>query len=152
MIKSAMILLLFATSLLAQTERHAALGDRVRIRAPRAGYGRITGEVTSTTPDALQVRINGGTEIGVMRSQIDELMLSVSSRRNTTRGAVIGAILFGAAGFLYGPEDLKPNQPPGTGKPASAFVIGAAVGGAAVGALAGHYTQTDTWIRVTPRP
>src|ERR1051325_9256070 len=90
MIKSALILTLSAASLLAQTERHVALGDRVRVRAPRAGYGTLTGDVIATTPDALQIRLGGGTEVAVLRNEIDKLQLSLSSRTNTVRGAAIG--------------------------------------------------------------
>ena len=152
MIKSVLILLLSAAPLLAQTERHAALGDRVRITAPKSGYGRLTGEVTATTPDALQVRLAEGTEVAVMRSQIDELMLSLSTRRNTARGAVLGTVIFGVGALLFGPKEVGPNQPPGTGKVPTVNVISAAVGGGAIGALVGYYTRTDLWVRLTPRP
>jgi hypothetical protein len=153
MIKTALVLLLSAAPLLAQTQRHAALGDRVRIRAPKAGYGRLTGEVTATTPDALQIRLNGGTEVAVMRAQIDEMLLSLSSRRNTVRGAAVGTLLAGAVAFLYGPKKVSPGQPPSArGSVVMSNVIAAAIGGATIGALAGHYTRSDTWIKLSPGP
>ena len=152
MIRPALILVLFAMPLFAQTERHAALGDRVRVSAPRAGYGRLTGEVVATTPDALQLRLDGGTEVAVMREHIDRMFLSLSTRRNTTRGAVIGAFVGGVGAFLFGPGELKPNQATGTGKVPAVTVAIASLGGAGIGGLAGYYTRTDVWIALSPRP
>ena len=152
MIKPALILVLAAVPLLAQTERRAALGDRVRVEAPEAGYGRLTGLVTATTPDAIQVRLESGTEVAVMREHIDAMFLSLSTRRNTTRGAVIGAVLGGAVAFLFGPKEVTPTQPAGTGKVPTINVISATVGGAGLGALIGYYTRSDNWVALSPRP
>ena|SRR5689334_18305993 len=152
MIKSALMIMLCVAPLVAQTQRHAALGDRVRIHAPDAGYGRLTGQVTATTPDALQIRLDGGTEVAVMRNQIDAMFLSLSSRTNSLRGAAVGTLIAGAAAFLYGPKKVTAGQPPGTGKVVMSNVGVAAIGGAAIGALAGHYTRTDTWLRLSPQP
>jgi hypothetical protein len=152
MIRLALLFVLSALPLVAQTERHAALDDRVRIRAPKAGYPRLTGQVTATTPDAIQVRLDGGLDVAVMRNQIDELFLSLSSRRNTTRGAVVGTVVAGAVAYLYGPKTVTPGQPTNTGKVAMSNVVVAAIGGGAIGALAGYYTRSDTWLKVSPRP
>ena len=152
MIKSALMVMLCAAPLVAQTERHAALGDRVRVRAPRAGYSTITGDVIATTPDAIQIRVDKATEVGIMRAQIDQLMLSVSSRSHTARGAGVGFFAAAAGAFLFGPKEVKVGQPPGTGKVSPTNVVVAAVGGAAIGALVGHYTRSDTWMRITPQP
>ena len=151
MIKPVLILVLWAVPLVAQVERKAALGDRVRIEASKAGYGRLTGEIISTTPDVLQLRLDGRTtEVAVQRAQIDELLLSVASRRNTVRGASIGALIGGAAAFLYGPRKRTSINDPGTRSPIN--TISGLIGGAAVGALVGHYTRSDSWIRMSTQP
>jgi hypothetical protein len=153
MIKSALLLLLSAAPLLAQSERTAALGDRVRIRAPKAGYGRITGQVIATTPDVVQLRIDGGgTEVAVQRGEIEELLLSVKSRRNTTRGIVIGAVAGGALAYVFGPRKQETAySAPGTRTP-TVNIVTTAVGGAAIGGLIGYYTRTDSWMRLSARP
>ena len=152
MIRPALILMLWAAPLLAQTVRRATLGDRVRVTAPDAGYDRLIGQVIATTPDALQLRLDGGTEVAVMREQIDMMFLSLSTRRHTTRGAVVGGVIAGMAAFLYGPKQLSPNQAPGTGKVPTINIVTAAVGGAGVGALIGYYTRTDRWVSLSPQP
>ena len=53
MIESALMLVLCAMPLLAQVQRTATLGDRVRLMAPEAGYRRLTGEVIATVLDVL---------------------------------------------------------------------------------------------------
>jgi hypothetical protein len=152
MIKSALILVFCVSPLLAQTERRAALGDRVRIEAARAGYGRLTGQVTATTPDAIQVLLQNGTEVAVMRQQIDRMFLSLRARRNTTRGAVLGALLVGSGTFLFGPKKVSATQPQGAGKVPATNVVSATIAGAGVGALIGYYTRSDTWLALSPRP
>lgn len=153
MIKSALLVALCAFPLLAQNGRSATLGDRVRVIAPQAGYRRLTGQVIATTPDVLQLRLDGGqTEVAVQRAQIDELLLSVNSHRNTARGAVIGMLVGGAAAFLYGPKKVSAiTNAPGTRTP-TVNIISAAVGGAAIGGLIGHYTRSDVWVELSPRP
>jgi hypothetical protein len=151
MIKSAVILVLCAAPVFAQTGRPAALGDRVRVMASKAGYRRLTGQVIATTPDVLQLRLDGGkTEVAVQRAQIDELLLSLASRRNTMRGAAIGGLVGGAGAFLYGPRKKTSVDDPGTRSPIN--TITGIVGGAAIGALFGYYTRSDQWIALSPRP
>ena len=152
MIKRALLLLLLAPPLLAQTERTAALGDRVRVRAPKAGYGKLTGQVIGTTPDVLQLRLDAGqTEVAVARAQIDALYVSTSSRRNTWRGIVIGALVAGVGTYLFGPKEVKLNDPPGTPqKVPMGNVVTATVGGAAIGAIVGYYSRSDNWVAVSP--
>jgi hypothetical protein len=152
MIRPALILVLWAAPLLAQTARRATLGDRVRVNAPDAGYRRLTGQVIATTPDALQLRLDGGTEVAVMREHIDKMFLSLNTRRNTTRGAVIGAMIGGVAAFLYGPKQITANQQPGSGKVPTINIVTAAVGGAGAGALMGYYTRSDLWVALSPQP
>ena len=152
MIKAALILMLSASPLLGQATRAAALGDRVRVRAPKAGYGKLTGEVTATTPDAIQVRLDRGVEVDVLRAQIDELLLSLDTRRNTLRGALLGTAIAGVGAFLYGPKKVSSSQPYGAGKVSAGNVLIGAVGGGAVGALAGYYTRADRWVQLSTQP
>lgn len=152
MVKSALILALCAAPLIAQTERSPSLGDRVRVRAPKAGYGRLTGEVIATTPDVLQLRLDGGvTEVAVERAQIEELLLSLSSRRNTLRGAVIGMLAGAGLAYFYGPKKRGklPGEP--SGSTPTINIVSGTVGGAAIGGLAGHFTRSDVWLKLSPR-
>jgi hypothetical protein len=152
MIKSALILTLLAAPLLAQTERSAALGDRVRLKAPKAGYRQLTGEVIATTPDVIQLRLDGGpTEVAVQRVEIQELLLSIASRRNAQRGAVIGTVTGAVVAFLYGPKHQDTPYSPPTRTPVI-NIISAAIGGGAIGGLIGYYTRSDTWVILTPQP
>jgi hypothetical protein len=117
MIKSVLFLAACATPLFAQPQRTAALGDRVRVYAPSAGYRKLTGVVTATTPDVLQLRLDGGpTEVGVQRAQIDVLLLSVSSHRNTAKGAVVGVLAGGILAFKFGPKKQDSPIDTGTGQ------------------------------------
>ena len=149
MIKSALVLLVWAAPLFAQTGRGAALGDRVRVHAAKAGYKKLTGRVIGTTPDVLELRLDAGqTEVAVPRAQIDRLYVSLSTRRNTLRGGVIGAVAAGAGTFLFGPKEVKLDGTPG--KVPMTNVITATAGGAAIGALLGYFARTDTWLAVSP--
>jgi hypothetical protein len=153
MLKPVVILALCAAPLLAQTSRTATLGDRVRVRAPKAGYNKLTGEVISTTPDVLQLRLDGAkTEVAVPREQIQQLYLSVATRRNTTRGAVIGAFVGGIAAFVWGPKQVSANQPTGTGKVPAIDIVSSAIGGGVIGGLVGYYTRSDLWVPLSTRP
>jgi hypothetical protein len=137
--------------LLAQ-ERVITLGDRVRVVAPKAGYKKLVGRVTSTTPDALSIQLDRpATEVDVERSKIEELYLSVATRRNTLPGAAIGAMIGGASAFLWGPKKpLESNPTVTAGHTATRNIVSAAIGSAAIGALVGYYTHRDTWLRVSP--
>jgi hypothetical protein len=151
MIRPALILVLFAMPLVAQTERRAALGDRVRVMAPKAGYGRLTGQVIATTPDALQLRLDRGIEVAVMREHIDQMFLSISTRRHTARGAVIGAAIGGVGMFLWGPKKVSPTLAPGAGTAPASNVIAATIAGAGIGGIVGYYTRTDRWVLLSLR-
>jgi len=153
MIRPALILMVCAIPLFAQTERTAALGDRVRISAPKAGYRRLTGNIIGTTPDVLQLRLEGGpTEVAVQRTQITELLLSINTRRNTIRGVFFGTLTGAAIAYLYGPKPQRAAYETGTGRTPTINIISGAVGGAAIGGLIGHYTRSDLWVVMSPQP
>jgi hypothetical protein len=150
--KSLLLLALCALPLLGQGERVVTLGDRVRVIAPEAGYGKLTGQVTSTTPDALSLQLDRvDIEVAVERAKIKELYLSVGSRRSTLPAAVIGGVIGGAAAFLWGPKKPLPENPTVTAAHTPATnVISAAIGSAAIGALVGFYTRRDIWVQLSP--
>ena len=150
--KTLLLLCLCAIPLLAQTERVVTLGDRVRVIAPEAGYGKLTGHVTSTTPDALSVQLDRvNIEVAVERAKIKELYLSVGSRRNTLPAAVIGGLVGGAVAFLWGPKKPLPENPTVTEPHTpTTNVVSAAIGSAAIGALVGFYTRRDIWVQLSP--
>jgi hypothetical protein len=149
--RSILLIACLTGPILAQS-RGVALGDRVRVLAPKAGYPSLTGTVVSTTPDVIGLTPDGSTtEIAVERSQIQKLSLSVATRRNTAKAAFAGALLFGGGAIWFGPKAPTREAPGievGRGSTKN-VVIGAAVG-ASLGALIGHFVRSDTWIAISP--
>ena len=113
MIRPFLALLLCAAPVLAQGDRVATLGDRVKVYAPSAGYKRVTGQVVGTTPDVLSLSVKGAEfEVPVARAQIDRLLLSVGSHRNIARGAGLGGLI-GLGGYVaFGPRQLDATALP----------------------------------------
>jgi hypothetical protein len=154
MVRPVLLLSLLAWPLLAQGDRQVTLGDRVRIVAPRAGYGQITGNVMATTPDVLSISVGRqSAEVAVPRERIDRLFLSVGNKRHTARGALLGGAIGAGVVLWFGPKDESaPGTTIETGRGSTKNLITAAVGGAALGALIGYATKTDTWAELSPRP
>ena len=154
MVRPVVLLSLLASPLLAQSDRQVTLGDRVRIVAPKAGYGQVTGNVTATTPDVLSISVGRqATEVAVPRERIDKLFLSVGGKRHTARGALLGGALGAGIAIWFGPrEDSAPGTTIETGRGSRKNLVTAAVGGVALGALIGYATKTDTWMELSPRP
>ena len=150
--RSLLVLLLLPASLAAQM-RSVRIDDRVRIYAPRAGYDRITGSVASTTPDVIGLKIDKLTpEIGIARDQIDQIFISIASRRNVAKGAFIGAILGGGGAFVFGPKSSSPQAPTiESGHGSTKNVVTGTLLGAGIGAFIGYYARSDTWLKVSPR-
>jgi hypothetical protein len=152
MIRSILVLSLCAMPLLAQAERAVTLGDRVRILAPKAGYGQITGNVVATTPDVLSIAIDrSATEVAVPRERIDKLLLSVDTRRHVPAGAFLGAALGAGLALWFGPKEATvPGSTVQTGRGSTTNLISGTIGGAAIGALIGYFARTDTWVERSP--
>jgi hypothetical protein len=155
MVRSILLLSLsVASPLLAQTERTVTLGDRVRVFAPRAGYGQISGNVVATTPDVLSIAVGReATEVAVAREKIDRLFLSVATNRHVVRGAAIGGALGAGIAYKFGPkESTVPGSSIETGRGSTRNLVTGTIGGAALGALIGYFARTDSWVELSPRP
>jgi hypothetical protein len=154
MVRPVLVLSLLASPLLAQSDRQVTLGDRVRIVAPKAGYDRVTGTVTATTPDVLSISVRRqSTEVAVPRERIDRLFLSVGGKRHTAKGALLGGALGSGIALWFGPrEDTAPGTTIETGRGSTKNLITTAIGGAALGALIGYATKTDSWMELSARP
>jgi hypothetical protein len=150
-VQSVLLMLACAAPIAAQS-RAIALGDRVKVFAPKAGYPRVIGTVAATTPDVLAVKQDRSmTEIPMPRFQIEELYLSTDSHSNVMKGTFIGAALFAGGAIWFGPR-APTRQAPGieSGRVSTQNVVVGAAVGAGFGALIGHFVRTDTWVRVSP--
>jgi hypothetical protein len=147
-----LLLALFAAPAMAQM-RPVALGDRVRVVAPQAGYPRLTGTVVSTTPDVISVQVDGfPTEVPVERSQIAQLLLSIDSHRNTIRGAFLGGVLGAGITLWFGGKSSPPAAPTiDAGNVSATKMIAGTATGIALGALFGFAKKSDTWVEVPAR-
>jgi len=153
MVRTLLLSSLIAAPLLGQGDRVVTLGDRVRIVAPKAGYKKITGNVVSTTPDVVSISLERSpTEIAVPRDHIDRLFLSVNSRRNAGKGAILGAAVGAGFALWFGPkEGVVPGSTVETGKGSTKNLVTGAISGAALGALIGYFARTDDWVELSPR-
>ena len=152
MIRSILLLSLCVAPAMAQTERSVTLGDRVRIIAPKAGYGKITGKVVATTPDVLSISIDRTTtEVAVPRDRIDRLFLSVATKRHVLAGTILGAAVGAGVALKFGPKDsVIPGSTVETGRGSTKNVVTGTISGAAIGALVGYIAKTDTWVALSP--
>jgi len=87
----------------AQTPDSTALqaGDRVRFRASTMPTAAV-GEVIDAEPDVLRIWIpDEADSIAVPRSAITRLERSVGMRRNTVKGAGVGALVGAVSGVMF---------------------------------------------------
>ena len=128
-------------------------GDKVRtIRTPGTAGLRQEGVVLSARTDSAVVRLatNPGIESTVAVSSLE---VSRGQHRQGGRGALVGLIVGGVGGFVVGyaggddcgPGDFICFDRRATGLMGAVF-FGAI--GTGVGAIVGHNTLTDRWVRV----
>ena len=159
-------LLVSVVSLSAQetTDPRLSVGARVRVEsaevqqagAPRAG--RFSGTLVARRADSLFVeRAPGAAPRPVALSNVRGLWVSQGrTKRNTLRGATIGALVLGATfAAIVAAEERGCDRPAsfgldclGTGKGALlGFTVGGVLGGA-VGGTVGFFRRSERWDRI----
>lgn len=153
MMKAVVLIVGLAAPLMAQRARTATIGDRVRVIAPKSGHGKLVGLVTSTTPDALGLKVDGAIdEVAVQRDQINSIDLSVATRRHPAPGAFIGGVVGLVIANSFGPKTDAVQgigQEVGTRTTAKNLVTGTLMG-ASIGAFVGSFVRTDRWVAISP--
>ncbi len=144
------ILLISSNLVLAQSTNDWAVVEKSVNQevAVKTGSGTIYGVIKSVSADALVLQIAGSKtlsqeEKSVNRSDIRQIRraLLFVDDRNTAKGALIGAgvgaLALGIPAVAQTPDDF------GTGRAlaGAAFLLGA-IGGAAVGGIAGFFTKS----------
>lgn len=131
-------------------------GDRIKISAPSVNKKAITGIVIMRSDTDTAIQINKDSTYYITNSLIENLWVSKGKKRNTGKGARIGAI---SGGLILGIAAAATNTEP---QPcdfmcgpmfsnSEAFAIGAVagiLGGSAVGAIIGSVSHTDRWERL----
>lgn len=129
-------------------------GDRVRVTAPAIQTGKIKGTVSSLSPDILAVS-NSDTTIFIPNTAICELEISRGKKRNTGKGAIIGAV---SGAVFLGVLSVATNEPCkenewcfielSTGEALGFGAFLGALGGGLNGAIIGTFIKTDRWKEV----
>lgn len=132
----------------------------MKISAPLKFDSRVSSTLLDINSDSLHFTYRDST-MWLPFSDIEKLQVSTGTRRNTGRGALIGA---GAIGIPFG---LFTMANTGTCseddficfkiEPGATFTAGFLAGGAAgalAGGLIGYHTITDKWenVKISPQP
>ena len=132
-----------------------AIGSRARIVLAGRSASPVVGTVKAMDDASITIETSEGATIRTPRNEIQSLQVSVQ-RRNTTKGAVIGAASFAAAGVGFASvicsEFWKTTIDPTTstlsctGSDKFQFAALSAAAGAFGGGLAGYLIRSDRWI------
>lgn len=127
------------------------VGTRVRVRAPSAVAGRLTGVVLVRTNDSVTVSREDAMPIAIPLSALTSL--EVSRGRSRGLGAAKGAMWGGGVMLLLGAgfsdRPCKPNAVADTCERVSAAenALYAGVSGAMIGAIIGAAVGSERWVR-----
>lgn len=132
-------------------------GDRVKVTAPSLSRWNIVGTVTSVSDSTLKVQ-DEEKNWYIPGQYIDKLAISVGKKRNTWKGAAIGAV---TGGVLLGLIFYATNEESNNCREGSlgcfdvfevsdgeAFIVGTVMGGAlggALGIVSGALSKRDRW-------
>jgi hypothetical protein len=153
MIRTTCLALLLAAPLLAQSDSAATLGDRVLVIAPESGYEKLVGRVTATTPDLINLKVDGAVgEFYIQRSQIVAIYRSVARQRRTKRGLLIGVPVGAFAGIWFGPRAGERSYDQSYQSPVFRNALIGGVAGAAIGTVIGFAVRRDVWVPIRAFP
>lgn len=154
----AVLLLITATSAQAEEARHAAappqvdVGSRVRFTGTRHGgfpAGRsVVGTITAAEADSITVERADGSRVAIARSTPGRLEVEVKREKKLFRSMLVGAAVLslmtagGSPGYSLGPSA-------GPQMSQTAFTLGAAACGAAIGALREWAQPDQKWARAS---
>ncbi len=135
-------------------EVRLAVGSRTRIVLADAKRTALQGHVRAVDANAITLETFGGAAVRVPRDEIGTLQISTEEKRNTAKGALIGAgsaallgAVFGAA--VCGSEAQTSAYYTGSDctRTEGALLLGGyfASGGAFWGAILGHRSRSDRW-------
>jgi len=148
---------LLAADALAQSPAPPALrlpaGARVRVFA--AGQGGIEAYLSRHDDASVTIAFPGEgplappTEMAVPTASIERMEMSLGKKRHGWLGAAIGTLVFGLTGFSD-PIDTSASCNSSSSAPCSRAeaVVIAALAGAAMGGVVGHFVQTERWTPV----
>jgi hypothetical protein len=125
------------------------VGSRVRISAPSLVKGdHIQGVIAAIDGDSATVSTESGVPVVVAREAVGSFEVSIGRKRNTLKGAAIGAVVGAALGFAMhvDPQNCGMNSPNACSR-GEAIGIGT-LGGAAWGAIIGAFVKSDRWVHV----
>jgi hypothetical protein len=128
-------------------------GARVRVFA--AGHGGIEAYLSRHDDASVTLAFPGEgplappTEMEVPAASIERMEMSLGKKRHGWLGAAIGAVVVGLTGFSD-PIDTSGNCDYQSSAPCSRAeaVVIAALAGAAMGGVVGHFVQTEQWTPV----
>ena len=132
-----------------------AVGSRIRLEAPGAVEGRVSGRVVEMDERRLVLSIDDRFRLDVPREAITKAEVFVGRRSSARRGALIGAglgLLAAAAVANAGCEVGFAGSSSSGGSTGDCLGLGALYVAmyAGVGALLGHAIKRDDWKPVSP--
>jgi hypothetical protein len=128
-------------------------GDKVRIWKKDPLAGSITGQLSSLTPDTLQL-LSDDRIVQIPITDISRIDVSIGTKRNTLPGLMFGSVLGALAGVAMSSGSTGSSDTRGwdlnysiidTGAGA---IIGGLLGGL-IGGLAGHSMKVNRWSLVS---
>ncbi len=130
-------------------------GDRIKLSAPSVSKKPLVGTfMTRSNTLTVLYRSKDDSTYYIINTLIDRIYISSGKKRNTGRGALIGAV---SGGLILGitasvtNSEIETKIDPDISGGFEYVVVGAAIGilgGGAVGAIIGAINQTEQWERM----